>query len=101
MKTVLRYELSGDRQGLRKFVRHPEESDDTATGHGPIMFHVHSNEMTELEQWIHGLLSSPNALELLNKCYEILYSEYPEHDPRHPSQWGLDTGIAELEAVEP
>jgi hypothetical protein len=41
------------------------------------------------------------ALELLNKCYEILYSEYPEHDPRHPSQWGLDTGIAELEVVEP
>jgi hypothetical protein len=41
------------------------------------------------------------ALELLNKCYEMLFREYPESDCRHPSQWGLDTGIAELEVVEP
>jgi hypothetical protein len=48
----------------------------------------------------HRVNNFDKALELLNKCYEILYSEYPEHDPRHPSQWGLDTGIEELERVE-
>jgi hypothetical protein len=49
----------------------------------------------------HRVNNFDRALKLLHQCREILVSEYPESDCRHPSQWGLDTGIAELEAVEP
>jgi len=61
MDMVLRYELSGDGKGLKKFIRNPEQGADPSTGSGPIFYHVHSDEMTELERWIHGLLSFPNA----------------------------------------
>jgi len=65
METVLRYELSADGKGLRKFVRNPKKSQDDAPASGPVWFHVHSDEMTELERWIHSLLSSPNVEKLL------------------------------------
>ena len=51
--TALRYELSGDKQGLKKWFRGKDEEEH--------FYHVHSDEMTELEQWIHGLLSCPNT----------------------------------------
>jgi len=50
--TTLKYELSGDGLGLKKWFRAKDNSEN--------FFHVHSDEMTELEQWIHGLLSCPN-----------------------------------------
>ena len=57
METVLRYELSGDDKGLKKYIKN---LDPAATAPDEIFYHVHSDEMTELERWIHGLLSSPN-----------------------------------------
>jgi hypothetical protein len=50
--TTLRYELSGDNQGLKKWFRGKSGEEN--------FYHVHADEMTELERWIHGLLSSPN-----------------------------------------
>ena len=40
-----------------------------------------------------------DALLTIKECREILDSEYPDHDPRHPSQW-LDRELKELEEVE-
>ena len=40
-----------------------------------------------------------DALDTIKKCREILDSEYPDHDTRHPSWW-LDWKIRELEEVE-
>ena len=40
-----------------------------------------------------------DALYTIKKCREILDSEYPDHDPRHPSQW-LDQKLKELEGVK-
>ena len=50
--TTLRYELSGDGLGLKKWFRTKDSGENFC--------HVHSDEMSELEQWIHGLLSRPN-----------------------------------------
>jgi hypothetical protein len=50
--TTLKYELSGDNQGLKKWFR--------GKGGEENFYHVHADEMTELERWIHGMLSSPN-----------------------------------------
>jgi len=51
--TTLRYELSGDGLGLKKWFRTKDSGENFC--------HVHSDEMSELEQWIHDLLSRPNA----------------------------------------
>ena len=51
--TTLKYELSGDKQGLKKWFRGKDREEH--------FYHVHADEMTELERWIHGLLSSLNA----------------------------------------
>ena len=51
--TTLRYELSGDGLGLKKWFRTKDSGENFC--------HVHSDEMSELEQWIHGLLSRPNV----------------------------------------
>ena len=51
-ETTLKYGLSKDRMGLKKYIRR--------LGGGKVWYHVHSDEMTELERWIHKLLSSPN-----------------------------------------
>jgi hypothetical protein len=64
MESVLRYELSNDGEGLQKFIRNLEQGEDLATGYGPVMYHVHSNEMTELEKWIHELLLSVSLKEM-------------------------------------
>ncbi len=54
--TTLRYELSGDKQGLKKWFRGKDGEEN--------FYHVHADELTELEMWIHGLLSSPNTSAL-------------------------------------
>ena len=51
--TTLKYELSNDGLGLKRWFRTKDD--------GESFYHVHSDEMTELEQWIHGMLSRPNA----------------------------------------
>ena len=45
---TIRYEISEDSKGLRKW----------SIGKDGVerFYHVHSDEMSELEQWIHGLL---------------------------------------------
>jgi len=53
--TTLRYELSGDGQGLKRWCRGSDGAE--------YFYHVHSDEMTELERWIHSLLSSPNETD--------------------------------------
>ena len=44
MGTIVKYELSEDKKGLLAFFKSGE------------FYHIHSDEMNELEQWIHGLL---------------------------------------------
>jgi len=69
--TTLKYELSGDNQGLKKWFR--------GKGGEENFYHVHADEMTELERWIHGMLSSPNNrvqhLSLRAKCWTRLFGK--------------------------
>ena len=51
--TTLRYELSGDGLGLKKWFRTKDDNEN--------FYHVHSDEMSELERWIHEILSRPNT----------------------------------------
>lgn len=53
--TTLRYELSGDKQGLKKWFRGKDGTEN--------FYHVHADEMTELEQWLHGLLSTSGTTD--------------------------------------
>ena len=46
--TTLKYELSDDGLGLKKWFR-------GESGEG-VFYHIHSDEMTKLEQWIYNLL---------------------------------------------
>ena len=55
METVLRYELSADGKSLKKYIRN---RDPVATAPDEVFYHVHSDKMTELERWIHGLLGN-------------------------------------------
>jgi hypothetical protein len=61
-QTTLRYELSSDGMGLKEYVR-TEDGDE-------LFYHVHSDEFTELQKWIHGLLSL--ALGNFNEARECL-----------------------------
>jgi len=44
MGTIVKYELSKDKKGLLAFFKDGD------------FYHVHSNEMDDLQQWIHRLL---------------------------------------------
>ena len=57
----LYYEVSSDGKGLLKYLRNPEQGNDPSTGYGPIFYHVHSIEMTEVERWIYGMLTTRAA----------------------------------------
>ena len=47
---TLKYDLSSDKIGLRKFIKIKKGQ--------KTWYHVHSDEMTDLECWIHNLLIS-------------------------------------------
>jgi len=44
MPVIVKYKLSGDKQGLLAVLRTGE------------FYHIHADEMSDLEQWIHKLL---------------------------------------------
>jgi len=49
---TVKYDLSADKKGLMLFgvARHQDGKEKEIT------YHVHSDELTRLEKWIHGLL---------------------------------------------
>lgn len=61
--TALRYELSGDGQGLKKWFRRKDGEEN--------FYHVHGDELNELEQWIHGSLVQSGALfDMLDEVWQ-------------------------------
>ena len=90
---------------LEKLAREWRELDDGLwPSHWPkakrTLAYMDKCEVASLKYRHHAGDRYMGALDTIKKCRAILDSEYPDHDPRHPSQW-LDQKLKELEEVEP
>lgn len=87
--TILKYTLSGDGLGLNRWFRSKDGAID--------YYHIHSDEFTELEQWLHGSLNKGTV-----KKHKILREmQSPEVslilDRLHTEGWSVEGGISVTE----